>query len=98
MTTKCLDFNFTFEPQEDQSILIRETNNQEYLLVPEDTPTLREDVAVLGRLYMQLPSKMRRDFDNSLGMFMMTMLADAENMKSVRTSFATMDAQNAVKH
>ena len=98
MSTRCLDFDFTFEPQEDQSVLIRELNNQEFVIVPEDTPTLREDVAILGKVYLGLPRKMRRDFDNSLGMFLMMMLSDAENMQSVRTSFASLDAQNATKH
>lgn len=98
MSTRCLDFDFTFEPQEDQSVLIRELNNQEFVIVPEDSPTLREDVAILGKVYLGLPRKMRRDFDNSLGMFLMMMLSDAENMQSVRTSFASLDAQNATKH
>ena len=98
MSTRCLDFNFTFESQDDQSVLIRETNNQEFVIVPEDTPTLREDVLILGKVFIGLPRKMRRDFDNSLGIFLMMMLSDDENMQSVRTSFASLDAQNAVKH
>ena len=98
MSTRCLDFNFTFESQDDHSVLIRETNNQEFVIVPEDTPTLREDVVILGEVYLALPRKMRRDFDNSLGIFISLMLADEENMQSVRVSFASEDAQNVTKH
>lgn len=98
MSTRCFDFDFSFEPQEDQTVLIRELNNQEFVIVPEDTPTLREDVVILGQIYLGLPRKMRRNYDNSLGLFMAMMLSSDECMQSVRTSFAFEAAQNATKH
>lgn len=102
MATRILDFNFTFEPQADQTVLIRELNNQEFVIAPDDIPTLREDVKILGEVYIGLPRKMRHDFDDCVSTFIMLMLADAQNMQSVRDSYnhrldGSLD-ENSTKH